>query len=478
MRTSIRWWILVFSGALTLSAVLSSMPVRAATSNDDLVLYADQLFSQAYPAGGPGAAVLVAKDGQVLLRKGYGMANVELGVPIQPDMVFDIASVTKQFTAAAILMLQERGKLSVEDEVTKYLPDYPTHGQKITLHHLLTHTSGVPNFTGLPEWWPRMREDMTVQQIVDIFKDKPLDFRPGEKMSYSNSGYVLLGAVIEKASGKSYEDFIEQEIFAPLDMKRSRYGRQTEVVPGRVAGYDRTEDGTRVAQYISMTQGYAAGDLISTVDDLALWAEALSSGKLLKRESLERMATPVRLPSGQSTEYAYGLGIADEDGTRILVHGGGIPGFNTHLAIVPDQRLSVVVLSNVLGQEPGAETLAYRVTMKALGKPVEERKAVGLDPATLDDYVGVYRFDETLTRRVFREGNKLFAQRTGGPKYEILAASQDNFFHPESDSRIHFRRDAQGKITGIDLRRLFGPGEAGVKTNEPLPATFDTRSDR
>jgi len=179
------------------------------------------------------------KGGQVMLRKGYGMANLELGVPIQPDMVFELGSITKQFTATAVLMLQERGKLSIEDDVTKYLPDYPTQGQKITIDHLLTHVSGIPSYTGLPEWLPRVREDLTVQQLIDIFKDKPLEFNPGEKWSYNNSAYILLGAVIEKVSGKSYEDFIEQEIFAPLGMKRSYYGHQNEVIPGRVSGYDK-----------------------------------------------------------------------------------------------------------------------------------------------------------------------------------------------------------------------------------------------
>ena len=235
-------------------ALLAAPAVQAAaaskTSNDDLVRYADQIFSRNYPAGEPGAAVLIAKDGQVLLRKGYGMANLELGVPIRPEMVFELGSITKQFTATAILLLQERGQLSVEDDVTKYLPDYPTHGQKITIDHLLTHVSGIPSYTGLPEWLPRVREDMTVQQVIDLFKDKPLEFNPGEQWSYNNSAYILLGAVIEKVSGKSYEDFIEQEIFAPLGMKSSRYGHQDEVVSGRVTGYEKGDaaDPDRIAR--------------------------------------------------------------------------------------------------------------------------------------------------------------------------------------------------------------------------------------
>lgn len=449
----------------------SAQAAASKTSNDDLARYADQLFSQTYPANEPGAAVLVMKDGQVVLRKGYGMAHLELGVPIQPDQVFGIGSITKQFTATAILMLQERGKLSVDDEVTKYLPDYPTHGQKITIDHLLTHVSGIPSYTGLIEWRPQARKDMTVQQVIDLFKDKPLEFNPGEKWAYNNSAYILLGAVIEKVSGKSYEDFIEQEIFAPLGMKSSRYGHQREVIPGRVAGYDQTADGGyQIAEYLSMTQPYAAGSLMSTVDDLALWAEALAGGKVLKKESLERMTTPAKLESGMSTKYAYGLGVSEGDGARIVEHGGAIFGFVSHLLHVPGQRLVIVVLSNIPPQEPGPGSLAYRVALKSLGRPWEERKAVQLDPSTLDEYAGVYRFDETTIRAIFHKGDKLIAQRRGGERHEILAASRDEFFYEDSDSRIHFRRDAQGKITGMDFLQRLGPDEIGAKTDEPFLA--------
>src|SRR6185295_19082417 len=208
----------------------------------------------------------------------------------------------------------------------------------------------------------------------------------------------------------------------------------------------------KIAEYLSMTQPYAAGSLLSTVDDLALWTDALWGGKLLKQESLERMATPAKLASGRSTKYAYGLGIED---------GGGIFGFATDLLSVPGQRLLVVVLSNNPGQEPGPGALAYRVALKALGRPWEDRQATQLDPATLDDYVGVYRFDEKTIRAIWREGDKLFAQRTGGEKLEIRAASRDDFFYQESESRIHFRRDAQGKIDGVDLLQRFGPDEIG-----------------
>jgi CubicO group peptidase (beta-lactamase class C family) len=453
-------------------AFLIAPAARAADANADLGRYADQLISRAYPAGGPGAAVLIAKDGEVLLRKGYGLANLELGVPVRPETVFEIASVTKQFTAAAILLLQERGRLSMNDDITKYLPDYPTHGRTITIDQLLAHTSGIPNVTSLPEWWPRRREDLTLQELIGLFKDKPLDFNPGEKQSYSNSGYILLGAIIEKASGKRYEEFVEQEILAPLGMKHSRLMRPDEVVPEHAAGYDQAEDGYMVAQFISRTQPYAAGGLLSTVDDLALWADALSSGKLLKQESLASMATPAKLASGEPLPYAYGQGLLDEAGTRIIEHGGGIPGFNAELLRVPDQRLVVIILSNSLGHDPAPGALAFRITMKALGKAVEERKAVDLDPATLDEYTGTYLFDATTSGTISREGNRLFARRAGSDEHEILAASRDDFFYrpEESHSRIRFRRDAQGKVTGMEFLQTFEPGAVGMKVNEPLPA--------
>jgi len=210
-------------------------------------------------------------------------------------------------------------------------------------------------------------------------------------------------------------------------MKRSYYGHQNEVVPGRVSGYGKGEDGYKIAEYISMTQPYAAGSLMSTVDDLGVWAR--SGETLLKKESVERLHTPAKLTSGRSTKYAYGLGIADDGGTRIIEHGGDIFGFSTDLLRVPDQDLVVIVLSNNPGQEPGPEALAYRVARKALGRALEDRKGMALDPATLDDYVGVYRFDKDLTRKVV-------------------------------DAQIEFQRGADGKATGLTLLQ-GGEGDSG-----------------
>ena len=458
-------------GACFLLLTLAGLPAAAATSapsDAELTRYADELLSKAYPADAPGASALVVRNGKVLLRKGYGMADLELGVPVRPEMVFELGSVTKQFTATAILMLQERGKLSVQDEITKYLPDFPTHGQKITIEHLLTHVSGIPSYTGLPEWPAKWREDLTVDQLIGLFKDKPLEFNPGTRWAYDNSGYVLLGAIIEKVSGKTYEDFVEQEIFAPLGMKHTFYNHNEELVPGRVQGYEKEGDGYRRARYLSMTHPYAAGSLISSVDDLWIWEQGLSSGKLIRQASLDRMFTPAKLTSGINTHYAYGWNTFEYGGHKVIEHGGGIFGFLTHVTRVPDEHLYVAVLSNSTSTNP--EELGLRIAAKATGAAFEDRPSVALDAKALDEYVGVYRFDESTTRTITREGDKLFSQRSGGEKAEILASAKDEFFFNDTPGRLRFQRDAQGKITGLDFLASSGPDGVGARTNDPLPA--------
>ena len=212
-----------------------------------------------YPANEPGAAVLATKRGKVILRKGFGLANMELGIPIEPGMIFKIGSVSKQFTAAAIMMLVEEGKMSLSDDITKFLPGYPTLGNHITVEHLLNHTSGIKSYTQMPDWRVLERQDYTVTELIDLFKDKPMNFKPGEKWHYNNSGYFLLGAVIEQVSGKSYREFLQERIFTPLGMKGSDYGSSRRIIPRRVPGYTQTADGFLNASFVSMSTPFSAG---------------------------------------------------------------------------------------------------------------------------------------------------------------------------------------------------------------------------
>lgn len=465
------------SGGRALSALLLLLtllplaaPARAASSSTtELAAYADRLLAEAYPADEPGATAIVVREGEVVLRKGYGLANVELQVPNAPEMVFELGSVTKQFTAAAILMLAERGQLRIEDDFTKYLPDYSTQGRKITIEHLLTHTSGIPSYTGLPEWLPRMREDMRLEALIGLFKDKPLEFEPGERWAYNNSGYVLLGAIVEKVSGKTYEQFIEEEIFKPLGMKDSRYGHMEELVPRRAYGYGRDSENWKNAEYLSLTQPYAAGSLLSTVDDLALWDKALSAETLLKKASIDRMFTAVRLTSGQNTRYSYGWAVFDWEGRRIEEHGGDINGFTSYVSRLPEEKLFIAILSNNEASDPRPEAIVTRIIAKTLDKALENRKPLKLGAKELDEYVGVYRFDEKTARTITRDGDKLFSQRTGGEKAEIQALERDSFYFVQTDNRFRFRRDAQGKIASVDYVPRFGLEGVGKRTDEPLP---------
>ncbi len=291
--------------------------------------------------------VLVARGAEVLLSKGYGSANLEWDIPNTPSTKFRLGSITKQFTAAAILLLQERGKLTLDDPVTKYVPDAPREWDKITIFNLLTHTSGLPNFTSLPEYGTLKLADKPVAKIVVTVRDRPLDFFPGEKMSYSNTGYLVLGQVIESVTGGSYEKFVADNIFTPLAMKDSGYDSNTAIIARRAAGYMPSPNGPVNAGFIHMSIPHAAGALYSTTEDLLRWEQGLFGGKVIAPASLAKMTAPYK------NDYALGVVVQTPNGRKVIQHGGGIDGFNTYLAYYPDDKLTVVVLANINGPAPG-----------------------------------------------------------------------------------------------------------------------------
>ncbi len=430
----------------------------------------DAVMSDIYKPGEPGAAVIVRRDGRTLFRKGYGLADLELGVKVEPDMVFRLGSITKQFTATAILMLAGEGKLSLQDPIGKYLPAFPTGDRKVTIEHLLTHTSGIKSYTNMEEWLQLWRQDMTPQQIIDMSKDKPFEFNPGERWNYNNTGYVMLGAVIEKVSGLTYEDFIQTRIFAPLAMKHSHYGSAERVIPRRVPGYQKDNRGIINAPYLSMTQPYAAGSLLSSVDDLAVWNEAVFSGKLLKKEWQDKAFAPYPLANGESTGYGYGWFISDFRGHRCIEHGGGINGFTSQAMAFPDDHVYIAILTNsaIAGRNP--EPRAVRIAELVLGLPVVERKPVALTADELDALAGVYENPDGEARFITREGGQLFSQRAGGAKNGILPSSPTEFFFADSPSLIRFVRNPQGKIDGLRVQARIGPAEIYKRTEKALPS--------
>ena len=459
--------------ALALSGLSprASTAGQAATANDSaLAAKIDAVMAEIYKPGEPGAAVIVRKDGQTIFRKGYGMADLELGVPVEPDMVFRLGSITKQFTAVSILMLAQDGKLKLQDEITKFLPDYPTQGRRITVEHLLTHTSGIQSYTDMPEWLPLWRKDFTVKELVDLFKDKPMQFEPGRSWAYNNSGYVLLGAIIEKTSGKTYEDFVADNIFKPLGMKGSCYGNTDPVIPRRVPGYQAAKGGFVNAPYLSMTQPYAAGSLLSTVDDLAIWSDAVFAGKLVRREWLSKAFTPYRLQNGELSGYGYGWFVGDLAGHRSIEHGGGINGFTSYEMTFPEDRIFIAILTNsaIAGRDP--EPRAVKIAWLTLGLTEPERKTVTLAAGDLDKVAGVYVNERKQEYYFSREGAKLFAQRQGGSKNEIYPASPTEFFLKDNPARFMFVKDAGGRVNGLRIKSRIGPAQVFTKSDKPLPA--------
>ncbi len=329
----------------------------------------DNILNQYFKSNEPGAAVLIAKGDKVLYKKSIGVADMELNVPVTTEMVFRIGSITKQFTSAAILQLAEKGKLSLQDDIKKFIPDYPTQGYSITIEHLLTHTSGIKSFTSMPEYYVNMRKDLNREEVINVFKDQPMDFAPGTKWLYDNSGYFLLGYIIEKLSGQTYAEYVKQHLFEPAGMMNSYYGDDIKIIKNRAKGYGKLNGNYENANYLSMTQPFAAGALLSTIEDLWKWNRALHSSKILPASWLEKAQTPYKLSDGKSTGYGYGWMMGDIKGSRTIWHNGAINGFLSESIFLPDEDVFVVLFANCLCFP--LHKIAERFAATAIGKPSE-----------------------------------------------------------------------------------------------------------
>jgi len=397
-------------------------------------------------------SILVARDGKVIVSRGYGMANIEYDAPNTPKTVFRLASVTKQFTAAAIMMLQERGKLNVNDAVCKYLNDCPPVWQTITIRHLLTMTHGIAGVNalelgalrGLPVPW---------DQWLEATAKKPLEFTPGEKFKYSGSGYTLLGFIIEKVSGKSYGEFLQQNIFTPLEMKQTGYEDPLKIIKNRATGYKQLPgDAITNLPYREIIRMYASGGIYSTTEDLLLWDKALYTEKLLSRKSIDEMFTPFR-EMYPSKSYAYGLWTSQKFGRTEIAHGGNATGFITYLARYPSDRVTVIVLSN--NERGSSLKISNVLSAIVFGAPYEipkERKAVAVASSVLDKYVGEYQFQYPPTTFIItNENGKLTAQRNTEAKTEMFAESETKFFLKTEDIQFTFVKDANEAVIGLTV---------------------------
>ncbi|MDX9927547.1 MAG: serine hydrolase [Bacteroidales bacterium] len=432
---------------LSVISYFITVPLAAQPLNvKKLAVDYDKMLLEQFKPDETGCAALVAKDGQVIYTRAFGMANLELNVPMQPDMVFRIGSITKQFTAVAILQLMEQGKLSLQDDITKFIPDYPTQAYTITIEHLLTHTSGIKSYTNLPGYIENVRTDMKPDELINTFKNQPMEFAPGTKWNYNNSGYFLLGYIIEKVTGKSYPDYIQENFFTPLGMTSTCYGSDTKIIKNRAYGYQQGGDGVANSDYCSMTQPYSAGSIMSTVGDLFKWHQALYAGKLVKKETLEKAVTEYRLSNGKGSGYGYGWFLSQLQGSPTVEHGGGIFGYLTSSVYLPKEDVYVALFSNSTAKAP--EFTALKMAAMAIGKPLVTT-GITLDEATLDQYAGVYVNDAGREVTVTRGGNQLSATLTGAGTRKMFPVEKDKFLVDDAFMYATFSRDAAGKIVSF-----------------------------
>lgn len=394
-------------------------------------------------------SVLVAKEGKILLCKGYGMANYELDVPNTPETKFRLGSITKQFTAMAIMQLQEMGLLNVQDALSKYIPDYP-RSNEITVHNLLTHTSGIPNFTDFPEYPKKKIKPHSLEQIIARFKNKPLDFTPGEKHVYSNSNYIILTYIIEKASGKKYETFLKEHIFEPLAMKNTGCDDYHLIIKNRAAGYSMDDVKMINADYIDMSFPAGAGDLYSTVEDLYRWDQALYTDKLVSRESLNKIFTPFK------DNYGYGWVIKNSPYGTIISHGGGIDGFATEIIRYVDHKICVIVLSNFdYFSRPMSQDLARILFGQKPEYTPKKHVTIVVKPEIYDQYVGTYKStDKKLAFVVTKEQDKLFVEVVEQKfKSTLYPEAETEFFLKSLDAQLAFVKSKDGKVVQLILHQ-------------------------
>lgn len=451
------------------AATAAPTPATAAALPDAAAVgaYVKQLLDeQKLGTDGPGVVVLVARGDQLLYQGGRGMASIELGVPLAADQRFRIGSVTKQFASATLLKLIDQGRAKLDDPLSKYLPDYP-NGAAITLRQLLNHTSGVKSYTGIRGYMHNpIRRDLTTQELVAEFKDQPVDFKPGERFAYNNSGYVLVGAVIEAITGKTWHQAIQEQVLAPSGLTHIVYPGEDRIVPRMASGYsfDRESGGLTTAGLLSMTQPQAAGALVSDAQDLWRWNRALHGGKLLSPAMYQQMITP----EGAAKESGYGDGITVGTlrGEPRLEHGGGIHGFGSALLYLPKSGTTIVMLRNT--DAPGFATgmTARKLAAFAIGQPYPEIVPVPQTEAQLKAYTGGYKqqADANAQRELQLQDGKLRWLRQGRAILTLVPTGPDSLAMEGTIGVIKVERKADGAVAALVFYGQGGePGETGER---------------
>ncbi|WP_086737975.1 serine hydrolase domain-containing protein [Erythrobacter colymbi] len=454
-------------------AAAAQSPDAAATSSQapsaaEIATIAEAVLAESYPADGPGAAVVVMRGGKVIYTGARGMADLAGGTAITPDTVFRLGSITKQFAAAMIVQLAQEGKLSLDDPLAKFFPDYPQPGSAATVRQLLQHTSGIQSYTSMPGAMApeNIAKPRTTAELIAWFRDQPSPHKPGEAWEYNNSGYVLLGAIIEQVTGKPWHQALEERITGPLGLATIRYGVGGEDTPKMAEGYSgEATAAAEIASPIHMSIPHAAGALIGTVGDLAKWAQALHHGKVVDAGHYALMIAPGTTTDGKTHSYGFGLALDPLRGQPAIGHGGGINGFSTDSIYVPSADLFVAVFTNSDSPQTGPGVAMRRIAAAAIGDPYPAFTAQEADPADYEPFFGIYPVAEGGERRFFFKDGAFYAQRQGGGPMQVWPAGEGRFFYGSRTLSWFRLRRAED---GTPVMDFMPDGENEVQTGKRL----------
>ena len=428
---------------MALAIALAFHALASAQSPTELHSQLQEHAKSFFVGAEPGGVVLVSKGDQILLRQGYGLADVENKVPMTADIVLPLASITKQFTAFAVLQLVQAEKLTLDQPIGDVLNSLPPALTKVSVRQLLTHTSGVKNISKIEASRAARRNETSVDEVIAFFKDLPLEFEPGSRFEYSNSNYILLTKVIEIVSGTPYAEYMQKEVFEPLSMTHTRFGSHTDLVAGRAHGYRVVEGKLQNADFISMTQPQGAGALISSVDDLARWHAALSEGRLVDKTLMAQAFNPVKLKDGSRMPYGFGWMVSQIQGQASNEHSGFINGFSTYTLRIPGSKIYVTVLTN--SEQFWPDDFAVELAAIALGNPYNKTPAKSTNQSA---WLGSYQFGKGDVRELKLDAGKLVLLQQGGEPTPVNYAADGRYYLGESLDHLSFeRRDGKRAMT-------------------------------
>lgn len=452
---------IVLAGVALLAGLSPAAAQRSTITGDAYRLRADSLvYTYLAESHAPSAAFAVIRGNDTLAYGAYGLADVEASRAPTANTIYEIGSNTKQFTSSAIMRLAEQGKVKLDDDLSKYVPQFPLHGNKVTIRQLLNHTSGIHSYTSSPSWQKTWKDVLSPDAIVKFVAADTFDFAPGSAYRYNNTGYVLLGMVVEKASGQKYASYLEQNFFKPLGLRSTSYCPSHTTNPAFALGYSKGATSTTRAQFMDLSHPFSAGALCSTVGDFAKWQRALDAGKVVTPASYALMSTADTLTSGRKINYGFGLVPGEFKGHKTVSHTGGIPGFASAATYVPDDTLSIVVFTNYDAESPQGLVqnllrVAYGEAPVAKKPPPARTEVASLSAADRDAIVGSYALQlpggQTLPIRFFLDGERLMAQAQGQDANEVKYLGNYQFgvaFDPAL--RFTFTMDA-GKATKVTL---------------------------